>query len=299
MEIITRATRLRSVAAKLAAEGKSVGLVPTMGALHEGHLHMAREAQRLTDVVIVTIFVNPQQFKSAAAYAAYPRDLAQDMETLNPLGVDYVFTPNESEMFPDGFATWVEVGVHDHELEGAQRPDHFRGAATVLTIYFNLVQPKFVFMGQKDAQQTIIAKKMVRDLHAPVEIIVTPIVRNADGVAISSRNSLLTPEQRQALLVMPRALQAAEKLFSEGERHAGKIVKAIRKELDAEPLARVDYIAITDTEHLDKLDDLRDRSSIVSLAVYFGETRLIDNVILNDMKFKARAAGIRLGEAKM
>ncbi|NOT61589.1 MAG: pantoate--beta-alanine ligase [Acidobacteria bacterium] len=297
MEIITRAPRLRSVAAKLAAENKSIGLVPTMGALHEGHLQMIREAQRMTDVVIVTIFVNPQQFKSEAALRAYPRDLAQDMETLKPLGVDYVFTPSETEMYPDGFASWVEVGVHDHELEGAQRPDHFRGAATVLTIYFNLVHPKFVFMGQKDAQQTIIAKKMVRDLHSPVEIIVTPIVREADGVAVSSRNAHLTPEQRKALHVMPRALRAAEQLFNQGERHAGKLVKAMRKELDAEPLARVDYIAVTDTEHLDPLDDVKDKASIISLAVYFGDTRLIDNLILNDMKFKARA-GIRLGEAK-
>ena len=298
MEIITRATRLRSVAAKLAAERKSIGLVPTMGALHEGHLHMVREAQRMCDAVIVTIFVNPQQFKATSAYDAYPRDLARDMETLKPLGVDYVFTPSESELYPDGFATWVEVGVHDHELEGAERPDHFRGAATVLAIYFNLVQPKFVFMGQKDAHQTIIAKKMVRDLHSPVEIIGTPIIREADGVALSSRNSRLTLEQRQALQVMPRALQAAEKLFSQGERNAGKLVKAIRQELEVEPLARVDYVAVTDTEHLDKLEDVRDRSSIISLAVYFGETRLIDNLILNDMKFKARA-GIRLGEAKM
>ena len=297
MEIITRAPRLRSVAAKLAAEGKSIGLVPTMGALHEGHLHMIREAQRMTDAVIVTIFVNPQQFKSTAAFQAYPRDLAQDMETLKPLGVDYVFTPSETEMYPDGFASWVEVGVHDHEFEGAQRPDHFRGAATVLTIYFNLVQPKFVFMGQKDAHQTIIAKKMVRDLHSPVEIIVTPIVREADGVAMSSRNLKLTAEQRKALQVMPRALKAAEQLFNQGERSASKLTKVMRKELDAEPLARIDYIAVTDTEHLDPLDDVKDKASIISLAVYFGDTRLIDNLILNDMKFKARA-GIRLGEAK-
>jgi pantoate--beta-alanine ligase len=298
MEIITRATRLRSVAAKLAAEGKSIGLVPTMGALHEGHLYMVREAQRLCDAVIVTIFVNPQQFKSAAAYDAYPRDLAKDMETLKPLGVDYVFTPSENEMFPPGFATWIEVGVHDHELEGAARPDHFRGAATVLTIYFNLVQPKFVFLGQKVAHQTVIAKKLVHDLHSPVEIIVTPIIRDADGVALSSRNALLAPTERQAAQVIPRALHAVEKLFNEGERHADKIAKAVRKEIETEPLARVDYIAITDTEHFDRLDDLRDRSSIVSLAVYIGNHRFIDNVILNDMKFKARA-GIRLGEAKM
>ncbi len=297
MEIITRAQRLRSVAAKLAAESKSIGLVPTMGALHEGHLHMIREAQRMTDVVIVTIFVNPQQFKSTAAFQAYPRDLAQDMETLKPLGVDYVFTPSETEMYPDGFASWVEVGVHDHEFEGAQRPDHFRGAATVLTIYFNLVQPKFVFMGQKDAHQTIIAKKMVRDLHSPVEIIVTPIVREADGVAMSSRNLKLTAEQRKALQVMPRALVAAEQLFNQGERSASKLTKAMRKELDVEPLARIDYIAVTDTERLDTLDDVKDKASIISLAVYFGDTRLIDNLILNDMKFKARA-GIRLGESK-
>jgi pantoate--beta-alanine ligase len=294
MEIVTRATRLHSVAAKLAAEGKTIGLVPTMGALHEGHFNMVREARKLTDAVIVAIFVNPLQFSSQAELEAYPHDLARDADLLLPLGVDYVFVPNAEEMYPPGFATWVEVKVHDQELESAARPDHFRGAATVLTIYFNLIQPKFVFMGQKDAQQTIVAKKMVRDLHMPTEIIVMPIIREADGVAMSTRNVLLTPAERQAAVVMPRALQVAERLFNEGERQAARLIKAMRREIEQEPLAKLDYIVATDTEHLDSLDDLSGRATLISLAVSFSRTRLIDNVILHDEKFKPKA-GIKLG----
>jgi len=294
MQIVTRASQLRSLAARLAAEGKTIGLVPTMGALHEGQLHMVREAQRLTDAVIVAIFVNPLQFNTQEEYEAYPRDLARDADLLMPLGVKYVFAPSAEELFPPGFATWVEVKVRDQELEGAARPDHFRGAATVLTIYFNLIQPRFVFMGQKDAQQTVVAKKMTRDLHAPVEIIVTPTIREADGVALSSRNEFLSSGERQAAQVMPRALQLAEKLFTEGERSAAKIMKAMRKVIEQEPLAQLDYVAATDTEHLEPLDDMSGRATLISLAVYFGKTRLIDNVILHDEKFKPKA-GIKLG----
>ena len=294
MQIVTRATQLRSLAARLAAEGKTVGLVPTMGALHDGQLHMVREAQRLTDAVIVAIFVNPLQFSTQEEYEAYPRDLARDADMLSPLGVKYIYAPSAEEMFPPGFATWVEVKVRHDELESAARPDNFRGAATVLTIYFNLMQPRFVFMGQKDAQQTVIAKKMARDLHVPIEIIVTPTIREADGVALSSRNEFLTPEQRQAARVMPRVLQLAEKMFTEGERSAARLMKAMRKELEQEPLARLDYIAATDTEQLSPLEDLSGRATLISLAVYFGAIRLIDNVILHDEKFKPKA-GIKLG----
>lgn len=294
MQIVTRAAQLRSLAARLAAEGKTIGLVPTMGALHDGQLHMVREAQRLTDAVIVAIFVNPLQFSTQEEYEAYPRDLARDADMLSPLGVKYIYAPNADEMFPPGFATWVEVKVRHDELESAARPDNFRGAATVLTIYFNLMQPRFVFMGQKDAQQTVIAKKLARDLHIPIEIIVTPTIREADGLALSSRNEFLTPEQRQAARVMPRALQLAEKLFTEGERSAARLMKAMRKELEQEPLARLDYIAATDTEQLGPLEDLSGRATLISLAVYFGATRLIDNVILHDEKFKPKV-GIKLG----
>ena len=294
MEIVTRAARLQSLAARLAAEGKTIGLVPTMGALHEGHLHMVREAKRLTDAVIVAIFVNPLQFKSQQEFEDYPRDLARDADLLLPLDVEYIFAPSAEEMFPAGHATWVEVKVRAEELESAARPDHFRGAATVLTIYFNLMQPKFVFMGQKDAQQTIIAKKMARDLHSPVEIIVSPTIRDADGVALSSHFEFLSSPERQAAVVMPRALQAAESLFTAGERSAAKLMKAMRKEVEAEPLARLDYIAATDTEQLAALDDMTGRATLLSLAVYFGKTRLIDNVILHDEKFKPKT-GIKLG----
>lgn len=294
MEIVTRATRLRSLAARLAAESKTIGLVPTMGALHDGQLHMVREAQRLTDTVIVAVFVNPLQFNTQAEYEAYPRDLARDADMLSPLGVKYIYAPSTEEMFPPGFASWVEVKLRDQELESAARPDHFRGAATVLTIYYNLMQPRFVFMGQKDAQQTIIAKKLARDLHFPVEIIVTPTIREADGLAMSSRNEFLSADERNAATVMPRALQLAETLFTDGERNAAKIMKAMRKEIEQEPLARLDYIAATDTEQLDPLEDMSGRATLISLAVYFGKTRLVDNVILHDEKFKPKM-GIKLG----
>lgn len=294
MEIVTRAARLHSLAARLAAEGKTIGLVPTMGALHEGHLHMVREAKRLTDAVIVTIFVNPHQFKTQQEFEDYPRDLARDADLLLPLDVEYVFAPNAEEMFPPGYATWVEVKVRDAELESAARPDHFRGAATVLMIYCNLMQPRFVFMGQKDAQQTVIAKKMMRDLHMPTEIIVSPTIRDSDGVALSSHFDFLSPAERQAATVLPRALQKAEALFTDGERHAAKLMKVMRKEIETEPLARLDYIAATDTDQLAPLDDMTGRATLLSLAVYFGKTRLIDNVILHDEKFKPKV-GIKLG----
>ncbi|MFN0086171.1 MAG: pantoate--beta-alanine ligase [Blastocatellia bacterium] len=295
MEIITKATRMRQASLKLAAEDRPIGFVPTMGALHEGHLSMVREARRMADAVVVSIFVNPAHFQSGREFELFPRDLARDADLLAPMGVDYIFAPSAEEMYPKGFSSYVEVEGLSDKLEGLSRPGYFRGIATAMCVMFNLVQPKFVFMGQRDAQQTVILKRLARDLHLPVEIVPMPIVREPDGLAYSSRNRHLTPEERRAAPLLHRTLCLAEDLFKGGERDAGRILKAIRKEIEKEPLARLDYAAITDTEQLDALDDLTEKNALVSLAAWFGKTRLIDNTILNDEKFRAKTARLKLG----
>lgn len=295
MEIITKSARMRVVSGKLWAEERPIGFVPTMGALHEGHLSMVREAALMADSVIVSIFVNPSQFRSEKEFDQYPRDLARDADLLAPIGVDYIFAPSAEEMYPPGFASYIEVEGLSEKLEGISRPGYFRGAATALTILFNIVHPKFVFMGQRDAQQTVIMKKVVRDLHLPVEVVVMPIAREADGLACASRNRYLSPEERRTAPVLYRALKLAEEIFSDGERDAGRILKATRKEISKEPLARIDYLAITDTEHLDPLDDLTDQNALVSVAAYFGKNRLIDNVILSDKRVGSKTGRLKLG----
>lgn len=295
MEIITKAARMRAISQKLWADEISIGFVPTMGALHEGHLSMVRDARRMTDAVVVSIFVNPTQFDSGKEFDRYPRDLARDADLLTPTGVDYIFAPSAQEMYPAGFATYVEVMGLSDKLEGISRPGHFRGVMTALSILFNLVHPQYVFVGQRDAQQAIIVKKMARDLHLPIEVIVSPIAREADGLACASRNRYLTPEERKAAPVLYRALRLAEEMFSDGERSAGKILKAMRREMEKEPLAKIDYLAITDTERLDPLDDLTDQKALVSIAANFGNTRLFDNVVLSADKFRAKTGRLKLG----
>jgi pantoate--beta-alanine ligase len=295
MEIITKAARMRVVSGKLWREERSIGFVPTMGALHEGHLSMVREARRMTDTVIVSIFVNPTQFGSEKEFDRYPRDLARDADMLSPMDVEYIFAPSAVEMYPKGFASYIEVEGLSDKLEGISRPGYFRGVATALTILFNIVHPKFVFMGQRDAQQTVIIKKLVRDLHLPNEIVVMPIAREADGLACASRNPNLSPEERRAAPVLYQSLKLAEEIFGNGERDAGRLLKAMRKEIEKEPLARIDYLAITDTEHLDPLDDLEGRNALVSVAAYFGRNRLIDNVILSDEKTRSKTGRLKLG----
>ncbi len=295
MEIITKSQRMRIVSGKLWDEERPIGFVPTMGALHEGHLSMVREARRMADAVIVSIFVNPTQFGSDKEFDRYPRDLARDADLLAPIGVDYIFAPSAEEMYPKGFASYVEVEGLSDRLEGISRPGYFRGVATALTILFNIVQPKFVFMGQRDAQQTVVIKKFVRDLHLPVEVVVMPIAREADGLACASRNSHLLPEERRAAPVLYRSLKLAEEMYGDGERDAGRILKAMRKEIEKEPLARIDYLAITDAEHLAPLDDLTGQTALVSVAAYFGQNRLIDNLILSDEKVRSKAGRLKLG----
>jgi pantoate--beta-alanine ligase len=295
MEIITKAARMRVVSGKLWDEGCSIGFVPTMGSLHEGHLSMVREASRMADAVVVSIFIDPAQFRSEMEFEQFPRDLARDADQLAPIGVDYVFAPSYDEMYPPGFATHVEVEGLSDKLEGLARPGYFRSVTTALSVLFNLVHPKFAFFGQRDAQQVVIVKKLVRDLHLPVEVVVTPTAREEDGLACSSRNRRLSREERLAAPALYRALRMAEEMFNDGERNPSRIIKAVRKEIEKEPLARIDYVGITDTEHLDPLDDLTEQNALVSVAIYFGKTRLTDNTILSDSRYKSKAGRLKLG----
>lgn len=295
MEIITKSARMEVLAQKLRAEQKAIGFVPTMGALHEGHLSMVREARRMADVVIVSIFVDPGKFRSEKEFDQYPRDLARDADMLSPIGVEYIFAPSANEMYPPGFSSFIDVEGLSDRMEGVSRPGYFRSVATALILLFNIVRPKFVFMGQRDAQQAVIIKKMVRDLHLPIEIVVMPIVREEDGLACSSKNVYLSPEERTAAGVLYRALKKGEELFNSGERSAGRIIKVIRKEIEAQPLAQLDYLAITDAEHLDPLDDLTNQNALVSVAATFGKTRLIDDILLCEEKMKSKTGRLKLG----
>ncbi len=293
MEIITKAAKMRLISRKLWMEERSIGFVPTMGALHEGHLSMVRDARRLADAVVVSIFVNPTQFDSGKEFEQYPRDLARDADQLSPIDVDYIFAPTAEEMYPPGFSSYVEIEGLSNKLEGQARPGHLRGVMTALNILLNIVHPQFVFVGQRDAQQTAMVKKMVRELQMPLEVVVTAIAREDDGLACSSRNELLSPAERNAAPVLYRALHLAEELFANGERSASKILKVVRKEIEKEPLAKIDYVALTDTEKLDPLDDLEGQKALVSVAAYFGKTRLIDNVVLKD-KVKGKTGMLKL-----
>ena len=280
MQIITDACELQALTENLRAEKKAIGFVPTMGALHEGHLSLVRAAREQSNVVIASIFVNPTQFGPNEDLSRYPRDLERDAKLLAMSGVDYLFTPPPQEIYPESFATYVRVEGLSDVLEGAARPGHFRGVATVLTILFNLVRPQQVFMGQKDAQQTMVVKKMVRDLRFDCEIVIVPTMREADGLAMSSRNQYLSPAERTAATVLFRALKQAQTLFSNGERNAEIIRQAMQKIIAAEPEAKLDYLAITDDKTLTTLSDLVGKTSLISLAVKIGKTRLIDNLIL-------------------
>lgn len=256
-----------------------VGLVPTMGYLHDGHLSLVREARRLNAHVVTTIFVNPTQFAPNEDLARYPRDETRDLELLRAERVDAVLAPSVGEMYPEGFTTYVTVEGLTERLEGASRPTHFRGVTTVVLKLLNIVQPARAYFGQKDAQQLAVIRRMARDLDAPVEIVGLPIVREPDGLAMSSRNAYLTPAQRAAAPVLHRALAAAQRLFEDGSRDAERIRQCVERVLADEPLAAIDYVSVAAADTLEELRTV-DRPALVSLAVRFGQTRLIDNVTL-------------------
>jgi len=253
-----------------------------MGALHEGHLSLVQQARACCDVVVVSVFVNPTQFGPAEDFKSYPRDLPRDLELLAPYDVDYVFAPPVEEIYPEGFSTYIQVEDLTDKLEGASRPGHFLGVTTVVGILLNIVQPDFAFFGQKDAQQAIVIKHMVRDLAFPVEILVVPTVREETGLAMSSRNEYLTVEERQAAAVLNRALLQARSAFEQGERQAQKLVEIVSETIEKEPSVRIDYVSINDAQSLEEIVAVDSRPALISLAAFVGKTRLIDNIVLSE-----------------
>jgi pantoate--beta-alanine ligase len=256
-----------------------LGLVPTMGYLHEGHLSLVRRAREECKSVAVSIFVNPTQFGPTEDLSKYPRDLERDLRLLEGVETDLVWTPTAEIMYPQGYQTWVDVAEVSLPLEGAQRPGHFRGVTTVVTKLFNVVRPARAYFGQKDAQQAAVIRRMTRDLNLPIEIVVCPIVREPDGLAMSSRNVYLSPEQRKGATVLYRSLQAARALYEKGERGAEALRRCMLETLQGEPLAQVQYVSCADYESLKEVEHITGKA-LLSMAVFFGKTRLIDNLVL-------------------
>jgi pantoate--beta-alanine ligase len=279
MQIFETAVSLRQYLTAQRAIGRRIGFVPTMGYLHNGHLSLVRAAQQECDIVVLSIFVNPKQFGPREDFTTYPRDLGRDLHLAREAGVDAVFTPSVADIYPPGFNTEVVVHELTELLCGASRPGHFTGVTTVVAKLFNIVTPERAYFGQKDYQQAVIIQKMVADLHMPLAVVICPIVREADGLAMSSRNAYLSTAERQAALVLWRALQLAAEQLAHGERHGGRLTGRLREYIATEPQARIDYVAVCDPHTLRKVAELSG-TVLVALAVYIGRTRLIDNSLL-------------------
>jgi pantoate--beta-alanine ligase len=278
MEIINRLPRMASVARDLRVRGNRVGLVPTAGSLHEGHLSLMSAARELCDSVIVSIYAEPRPADEAGPAI----DLPRDAELAFTRGVDFIFAPSPEDMFPTGFSTFVIVEGLSDKLEGANRPGYFRGITTIAAKLLNVTLPGFVFFGRKDAQRIVLVRRMVNELAIDVEIVVCPIVREEDGLALSSQNAKLSTEERKAAIVLRRALERCRSLAKSGERDGARLMATMRSIIEAEPLARIDYIAITDVAALDPVEAVPlDSPTLVSMAVYIGNTRLTDNIVLN------------------
>jgi len=262
------------------ANGQRLGLVPTMGALHEGHLSLVRAAKARCDTVAVSLFVNPTQFGPNEDLAKYPRPYERDRELLEKEGVAILFAPSAEEMYPQGKATWVVVEGLSERLDGRSRPGHFRGVTTVVSKLFHIIEPDVAFFGQKDAAQSAVIRRMVRDLNFRVEIVICPIVREPDGLAMSSRNAYLNPDERQRALALHRSLNCVEDEFRAGERSAARLIAAATKVFAPEPQIRLDYFEIVDPDTLDPVEQI-ERPALVAVAAYVGSTRLIDNQMLN------------------
>jgi pantoate--beta-alanine ligase len=273
------AATIRDLRAWRASISGSVGVVPTMGALHDGHLALVRRARAENDHVVVTIFVNPTQFGPQEDFTRYPRDIERDRRLLDGVGCDMVFAPETAEMYPADCATFVEVGPAAALLEGERRPGHFRGVATIVLKLLNIVQPTRAYFGEKDAQQLVVIRSMARALDVPVEIVSHPTVREADGLAMSSRNAYLAAEQRRAAVVLYRALRAVRAAWDAGERDGASLRAIMSDTLASEPLARVDYVSVADPRTMRELDRA-EAGALASLAVFIGSTRLIDNIRL-------------------
>jgi len=257
-----------------------IGLVPTMGYLHEGHLSLVRTARLECASVVVSIFINPTQFGPREDLAAYPRDLPRDLSLLESAGADLVWSPTPEIMYPPGYQSWVTVEEVTLPLEGGMRPGHFRGVTTIVAKLFNAVQPDKAYFGQKDAQQARVIQQMVRDLDIPVQVVVCPIVREPDGLAMSSRNAYLNPAERQSATVLSRALAAARSAWEAGERDADRLRQVMSATINAEPLARLQYVSCADPQTLQEIEGAIPGRALLSMAVFIGKTRLIDNLVM-------------------
>jgi len=275
MKVIETIAEMRKARKNL---GETVGFVPTMGYLHEGHIALVKRAREENGSVVVSIFVNPTQFGPKEDFKSYPRDTGRDLAMLKPL-TDIVFMPSDTEMYPVYYNTWVTPGEIATRLEGAVRPGHFRGVDTVVAKLFNIVQPDKAYFGQKDAQQLAIIKRMADDLNMPLEVVACPTAREADGLAMSSRNVYLNREQRKAATVLYKALTLAKEMWEQGEQEAGTIRRRMMELIEGEPQGVIDYISVADPETLKEMHHIKTQA-LVSLAVKFGKTRLIDNVVL-------------------
>jgi pantoate--beta-alanine ligase len=276
MQAVKTIAEIRALRQKLKG---TVGFVPTMGYLHEGHLALVKRARAENSGVVVSIYVNPAQFGPREDFGAYPRDLDRDLEVLRKEGTDIVFVPLDDEIYPREFNSWVDVEKITERLEGASRPGHFRGVATVVAKLFNIVQPTRAYFGQKDAQQVVVIKRMVADLNMNLEVVVVPTVRESDGLAMSSRNIYLSPKERQAATILFKALTLAQRLWRSGEKDAEKIRRQMTALIRNEPMAQIAYVSIADAQTLEELNSL-DRPAVASLAVRIGKTRLIDDMPL-------------------
>ena len=279
IKVIEMIAEMKELVSKVKRQGKTIGFVPTMGFLHEGHLTLMRKAAEKTDFVVASIFVNPLQFGVGEDFEDYPRDLERDIRLAESAGVSLMFTPGVNEMYPGGYGTTVEVGNLTDKLCGRSRPGHFRGVTTVVTKLFNIVEPDIAFFGQKDAQQAAVLKKMAADLNMNLEIEVVPIVRETDGLAMSSRNNYLSPEERKAALVLSQGLELAQNLVEAGVRKTAELISEITDFINREPRARIDYVEILSFPGFAETENM-DGRVIIALAVFIGGTRLIDNMVL-------------------
>lgn len=281
MQILTKIEDIRQELLVIRTSAKKIALVPTMGYLHEGHLSLVDVAKANADVVVMSIFVNPTQFAPNEDLMRYPRDIERDERLARERGVDYIFHPEVAEMYPDPYFTYVVTEQLAKVLCGISRPTHFRGVTTVVAKLFNIIQPDVAVFGQKDAQQAVIVKQMVRDLNFPIQIIVAPIVRESDGLAMSSRNVYLTPEERQQAPIIFKALQAARENVKNGLTDANHVRDQITKMIQTSPLARIDYVEIIDDQTLTPVETVKP-GTFAAVAVYYGKTRLIDNIYLKE-----------------
>ncbi len=283
MKVIDDIKEMQELAESLRKNGKKIVFVPTMGFLHEGHLSLMKYGRGIADILVASIYVNPTQFAPGEDFEEYPRDFDRDVRLCEEVGVDVIFTTTDKEMYPAGYQTYVEVKEVTKNLCGKSRPIFFRGVATVVTKLFNIVRPHVAIFGKKDYQQLITIQRMVRDLNFDIEIIGRPIVREPDGLAMSSRNTYLSPEERKSALSLSRSLKIAQDMVAAGETSSAKIIEMVRKEISNEPYTKIDYVQICHPETLVNVDDISD-GAFLALAVWVGKTRLIDNCMLKELK---------------